>query len=88
MNILELKEKLLTPTEVGKKLGVTSETVRTWIASRKIRAMRVGGRWKIPASALDFAETTVANPSEEEKRRLRRAAEIASARDNIEKMLR
>lgn len=87
MNILEIKEQLLTPAEVATRLGVTPETVRHWIATRKIHAMRVGGRWKIPASKLNFSEMSVANQSEEDARQTRRAAEIASARDKVEEML-
>lgn len=44
--------RYLSTTEAARHLGVSSETVRRWCANGWIPVARVGGRWKIPVSAL------------------------------------
>ena len=88
MKLSDIKENLLTPRMVAERVGVTPETVRTWIESGKVAAIRVGGRWKIRESELNFPEQRVRPKTEDDFRRLRRAAEIATTRKNIEELLR
>jgi acetyl-CoA/propionyl-CoA carboxylase biotin carboxyl carrier protein len=42
----------LTPREVAQQLGVTVRTVQRWIASGRLPGTRVGGRVRVPRSAL------------------------------------
>jgi excisionase family DNA binding protein len=42
----------LTPREVAEQLGVTVRTVQRWIASGRLPGTRVGGRVRVPRSAL------------------------------------
>lgn len=37
-----------TVAELAALLGVARATVRRWIATGQLRAVRVGGRWRIP----------------------------------------
>ena len=47
-------EKYLTPAQVAGELQVTVVTVRRWIASRELRAMKAGPRrWMIRRSDLN-----------------------------------
>ena len=34
--------------EFAEKLGVSTETVRRWLRSKKIRGMKLGRDWRIP----------------------------------------
>jgi excisionase family DNA binding protein len=45
--------ELLGPSEVARRLGVSSRTVQRWLRSGDLPAIRVGRRLKVPASALD-----------------------------------
>jgi excisionase family DNA binding protein len=42
----------LTPREVARELGVTVRTVQRWIATGRLPGHRVGGRMRVPRSAL------------------------------------
>jgi excisionase family DNA binding protein len=42
----------LTPREVAQELGVTVRTVQRWIATGRLPGSRVGGRMRVPRSAL------------------------------------
>jgi excisionase family DNA binding protein len=42
----------LTPREVAQSLGVTVRTVQRWIANGRLPGSRVGGRMRVPRSAL------------------------------------
>jgi excisionase family DNA binding protein len=50
------RRDMLTPPEVGRRYGVSPDTVRAWIASGELRAMNVGKgkrpRYRVPADAL------------------------------------
>jgi excisionase family DNA binding protein len=47
-----MEERYFTPKEVAARLRVTEKTLRTWIAQKKLRAVRVGRFWRISESAL------------------------------------
>ncbi|HEV7199333.1 MAG TPA: helix-turn-helix domain-containing protein, partial [Candidatus Limnocylindria bacterium] len=51
----------LTPREVALELGVTVRTVQRWIATGRLAGSRVGGRMRVPRSAL--AAVTGAEPA-------------------------
>ena len=50
-------DKLYTTNEVAEFFSVTSETVRDWITTGKLSAVRLGsGRYRVPRRVLmDFA---------------------------------
>ena len=37
-----------TPAELARRIDVSAATVRRWIATGQLHAVRVGGRWRIP----------------------------------------
>lgn len=44
---------LISTGEVAKRLGVTPQTVREWIASKKIQASQTpGGHWRVDESLV------------------------------------
>src|SRR5205085_12654498 len=43
----------LTPTEAARRIGATTRSVQRWIASGRLPARRVGGRWRVASDALD-----------------------------------
>ena len=45
----------LTPREVAQELGVTVRTVQRWIATGRLPGSRVGGRMRVPRSAIQAA---------------------------------
>jgi len=45
--------KMLTTQQVMSRLQVADETIYRYIKSGKLRAVRVGGLWRIPSEALD-----------------------------------
>jgi excisionase family DNA binding protein len=47
-----LSEPLLTTEEVARALRVTPEAVSLWARRGKVRGVRVGALWRIPASEL------------------------------------
>ena len=46
-------EQLLTPQQAADRLGISLDTIRRWIHAKKLRAFKMGGRWKIPLDALN-----------------------------------
>ncbi len=42
----------LTPAEIAKALNVSASTVRLWIARGKLKAFRVGDRWRVKREDL------------------------------------
>ena len=45
--------ELLSPQQAADRLGVSLDTIRRWIRAKKVRAFKIGGRWKIPLDALN-----------------------------------
>jgi excisionase family DNA binding protein len=45
---------LVGPSEAARRLGISPRTVQRWLRSGALPAVRVGGRLKVPASALEF----------------------------------
>ena len=43
----------LTPSEVARRLGTSTRSVQRWIASGRLPARRVGGRWRVAFDAFD-----------------------------------
>ncbi len=51
----------LNPREAAVRIGATTRSVQRWIASGRLPARRVGGRWRVATDAIDaFAERTAA----------------------------
>lgn len=46
-------EKLYTPKEAAQILSVTYQTMMSYIWTEKLKAVKVGGKWKIKQSDLD-----------------------------------
>ena len=46
-------EELLSPEEVGERLGVSVYTVRRWIKEGKVRAFRPGKEYRVRVADLD-----------------------------------
>ena len=51
--MVEVPERLLSPSEVARIFGVTRAAVIKWIRTGKIRAIEVHGRWRIPYSEVE-----------------------------------
>lgn len=47
-----LSTKLYTLTEVEKILGVSHRTLLRWVSEDKIKAIKVGSRWKVSEDTL------------------------------------
>ena len=43
----------LSPSEVARRLGTSTRSVQRWIASGRLPARRVGGRWRVAFDAYD-----------------------------------
>src|SRR5262245_18006129 len=43
----------LSPSEAATRLGTTTRSVQRWIASGRLPARRVGGRWRVAIDAID-----------------------------------
>lgn len=50
--IPSLENPLHSVTTVAKMFGVEEATVRAWIKTGKIKAVKVLGRWKVPNSEV------------------------------------
>lgn len=48
-----LSIKLYTLTEVEQILGVSHRTLLRWVTDNKIKAIKVGGRWKVSEDTLN-----------------------------------
>jgi acetyl-CoA/propionyl-CoA carboxylase, biotin carboxylase, biotin carboxyl carrier protein len=47
----------LSPSQAAARIGATTRSVQRWIATGRLPARRVGGRWRVASDALDaFAE--------------------------------
>ena len=47
-----MDDKMLTPTEAAALLGIKPCTVRAWIKGGKVRATKIGGRWRVAEDDL------------------------------------
>src|SRR5829696_7474298 len=47
----------LSPSQAAVRLGATTRSVQRWIASGRLSARRVGGRWRVASDALDAFST-------------------------------
>ena len=43
----------LRPSEAAARIGATTRSIQRWIASGRLPARRVGGRWRVASDALD-----------------------------------
>jgi acetyl-CoA/propionyl-CoA carboxylase biotin carboxyl carrier protein len=43
----------LSPAEAARRIGATTRSVQRWIASGRLPARRVGGRWRVATDAID-----------------------------------
>ena len=43
----------LSPREAAERLGTTTRSVQRWIASGRLPARRIGGRWRVASDAID-----------------------------------
>jgi excisionase family DNA binding protein len=46
-------DRELSPSEAARRLGTTTRSVQRWVASGRLPARRVGGRWRVASDALD-----------------------------------
>jgi acetyl-CoA/propionyl-CoA carboxylase biotin carboxyl carrier protein len=62
----------LAPSEVARRLGTSTRTVQRWIATGRLPARRVGGRWRVASDAFGALEqpATAARPADEPIRTL------------------
>src|SRR5689334_1624831 len=65
----------LSPSEVAKRLGTSTRSVQRWIASGRLQARRVGGRWRV---AFDASDALPRNPSTIETLFIANRGEIAN----------
>lgn len=49
---MEAKEQLMTPDEVAERLSISAQTVRGYIRTGRIRAIKVGRLWRVRDSDL------------------------------------
>lgn len=47
------QERWIDVEEAAKYLGVTPETVRTWVKQKDMPAQKIGRRWKFKISEID-----------------------------------
>ena len=51
----------LSPSQAAARIGATTRSVQRWIASGRLPARRVGGRWRVASDAIDaFVATDTA----------------------------
>ncbi|HET9681331.1 MAG TPA: biotin carboxylase N-terminal domain-containing protein, partial [Candidatus Limnocylindrales bacterium] len=43
----------LSPSEFARRIGATTRSVQRWIATGRVPARRVGGRWRVASDAID-----------------------------------
>ena len=46
----------LSPSEVARRLGTSTRSVQRWIATGRLPARRVGGRWRVASDAFDVPD--------------------------------
>ncbi len=44
---------LMKPADAARALSVSVETMKRWIRAGRIPCVKVGGRWRIPASYIE-----------------------------------
>ncbi|HET9613383.1 MAG TPA: biotin carboxylase N-terminal domain-containing protein, partial [Candidatus Limnocylindrales bacterium] len=44
----------LSPSEAARRLGTTTRSIQRWIATGRLPARRIGGRWRVASSAVDL----------------------------------
>jgi excisionase family DNA binding protein len=52
----------LSPSEVARRLGTSTRSVQRWIATGRLPARRVGGRWRVVFDASDVFERPSTSP--------------------------
>jgi acetyl-CoA/propionyl-CoA carboxylase biotin carboxyl carrier protein len=52
----------LSPSEVARRLGTSTRSVQRWIATGRLPARRVGGRWRVVFDASDVFEQPSTSP--------------------------
>ena len=55
----------INPSEAAARIGATTRTVQRWIASGRLPARRVGGRWRVAIDAIDALGAGVLVPRRE-----------------------
>lgn len=66
---LTVSTPYLTPVQIAERLNVTRRTVTSWCESGRLRASRVGGRWRIdPADLEAFLQTPTMAKEESPKK--------------------
>jgi excisionase family DNA binding protein len=48
-----MDEELLTASQAGEALSASSQTIRNWIRSDRVHAVRIGNRFLIPRSEVE-----------------------------------
>jgi len=48
-----MDEELLTASQAGEALSASSQTIRNWIRSGRLHAVRIGNRFLIPRSEVE-----------------------------------
>src|SRR6476620_377796 len=43
----------MSPSQAAARIGATTRSVQRWIASGRLPARRVGGRWRVASDAID-----------------------------------
>lgn len=76
-------ERMYSPREVAVILNVSPTTVRDWIFLKKLNAFKIGGRFRIPESALEFQCTMETEQKPVDNTTVRRLAEIELARQRL-----
>ena len=46
-------DRVYTPAQVAEELNVSQQSIYNWIASGRLRAIRVGRHWRIRAADLE-----------------------------------
>jgi acetyl-CoA/propionyl-CoA carboxylase biotin carboxyl carrier protein len=47
----------LSPSDAARRIGATTRTVQRWIATGRLPAKRIGGRWRVAIGAIDAFAT-------------------------------
>lgn len=57
---------MLTTSDIAAKIGVTRQTVFNWIKSKKLRALKIGGTWRVwPEDLAAFLANSPNNSDED-----------------------
>lgn len=51
-----MTDDLQSPEQVAARFSVSRSTVYHWIKTGQLRALRIGGRWRIPRDAVQAFE--------------------------------